>query len=79
MNIFDLLKSQKNKTVTITTEPVSKQRLGDSIINYAELLPGNIDSYEFYERAAIIEYDGNKPRHEAEKQAYNELKKYYFF
>ena len=79
MNFFELLISKTHHTETIPNVTEFRQRLDNSIINYAELLPGYIDSYEFEERAAIIECDGNQPRHEAEKQAYNELKKYYKF
>lgn len=50
-----------------------------SVINYAELLPGYIDVYEFLERSAIMEYDGNLSRPEADKQAYFELKIKYNF
>lgn len=79
MSIFELLISDITRTEQKAENTGLMQPQDVSIINYAELLPSNIDKYEFNERAAIIEYDGNKPRHEAEKQAYNELKEYYKF
>ena len=39
------------------------------------LLPAGIDEYEFEERAAIMEYDGNMPREEAERLAYEDITK----
>jgi hypothetical protein len=38
--------------------------------DYLELLPPAVDAYEFEERAAIIEFENNKTRTEAEKIAF---------
>lgn len=42
-------------------------------IDYARNLPPYIDRYEFEERAAIKEFEGNIERKKAEKEAYIEL------
>ena len=40
---------------------------------WKSLLPAGIDEYEYEERAAIMEYDGNLPREEAERLAYQDV------
>ena len=77
MRKFDLLISNITESEVISEKQGYKPINNNSIINYAELLTPCIDKYEFEERAGIMEYEGNLPRPEAEKQAYLDLKEKY--